>query len=81
MASPKLPASFATHTSIDLAEIAALAVIKNASDADGAIKAGAVLLAINTVPIDPDEENEGFRFLVGLTHGTDRTTYLRNYFG
>jgi hypothetical protein len=67
-----------TESSIEaLRDIDCLHVCKYADDASGAIRSGAVLLAIAQ---DSEKDSEGFRYLIGLNRTTKITPYLSNYF-
>ena len=68
-----------TQSTIDsLAEIERMHVCRHADDASSAVREGAVLLAISS--IDNDDGGDGFRYLIGLRHGTNITPHLSNFF-
>jgi hypothetical protein len=62
----------------DFSEIEQIHAFEFSSDASGAIREGAVLLAVSTV--SDDKDGDGFRCLVGLPRGTEVTPYLSSFF-
>lgn len=68
-----------TQSTIEsLAKIERIHVCRYADDASSAVHEGAVLLAISS--IDNDDDGDGFRYLIGLRHGTNITPHLSNFF-
>ena len=61
-----------------LRDIDCLYVSCHASDTSGAIRSGAILLAI---AVDKQKDGgDGFRYLIGLPRGVKISPYLSNYF-